>query len=41
MATELEDVSAKDDDDGVGDWREAMINSGDEQCLMQILAIFG
>ena len=29
-----------DDDDGVGGWKEVMINRGNEQCCVQILAIF-
>ena len=27
--------AAGDDDDRVGEWKEAMINNGDEQCRMQ------
>ena len=34
-------MSTIGDDDGVGEWKEVMINSGDEQCRVQILAIFG
>jgi len=33
-------MSTIGDDDGVGEWKEVMINSGDEQCRVQILAIF-